>query len=151
MPHKVNPINFENSEGNLIVANSLLECLSRKLPISRLQRDLTDSTILRNLGNLFAYSLIGYSSTIKGINKLELNNDIINKDLENNYVVISEALQTILRREGIDNAYEIFKNFTRNSDKVNQKTTSEFINNLDIKNSIKEELKSIGLCLTDKH
>lgn len=145
MPHKVNPINFENSEGNLIVANALLECLSRKLPISRLQRDLTDSTILRNIGALFAYSLIGYSSTIKGINKLELNNYVIQKDLYINYVVISEALQTILRREGIDDAYEQFKNFTRNSININQETTREFINSLNISQDIKDELNLIDI------
>lgn len=143
MPHKVNPINFENSEGNLIVANSLLECLSRKLPISRLQRDLTDSTILRNIGAIFAYSLIGFSSTIKGLHKLELNNDAIEKDLDINYVVISEALQTILRREGIKDAYEQFKNFTRNSIHINKETTREFINSLDISQNIKDELNLI--------
>ena len=140
MPHKVNPIDFENSEGNLLIANSLLEGISRKLPISRLQRDLTDSTILRNIGSIFGYSLIGYSSTIKGITKLELNELNIKKDLDENYVVISEALQTILRREGINNAYELFKDFTRNTNIINRDTTINFINNLDINSIIKEEL-----------
>ncbi len=144
MPHKVNPINFENSEGNLIIANSLLECMSRKLPISRLQRDLTDSTILRNIGSALAYSLIGYSSTIKGIIKLELNNYNIKKDLENNYVVKLESLQTILRREGYDNAYEIFKDFAKNS-LINRETTIEFINNLNINTTVKDELLEIVL------
>lgn len=138
MPHKVNPINFENSEGNLIIANSLLECLSRKLPVSRLQRDLTDSTILRNLGTIFAYS-----STLKGLHKLQLNENTIKTDLENNYLVITEALQTFLRKYGIDNAYEIFKNFTRTTKIINQQTITEFINQLDVKENIKEELKTI--------
>ena len=139
----MNPINFENSEGNLIIANSLLECLSRKLPVSRLQRDLTDSTILRNLGTIFAYSLISYSSTLKGLHKLQLNENTIKNDLENNYLIIAEALQTILRKYSIDNAYEIFKNFTRNTTIINQQTITQFINQLDVKENIKDELKSI--------
>ena len=144
MPHKVNPINFENSEGNLIVSNSLIEGISRKIPISRLQRDLTDSTILRNIGSVFAFSLIGYTSTIKGLNKLEINNQIIKNDLESNFVVVSEALQTILRREGIQNAYEIFKDFTRNVSNIDRETIIDFIDNLDVDNSIKDELKSVS-------
>lgn len=144
MPHKVNPINFENSEGNLIVSNSLIEGISRKIPISRLQRDLTDSTILRNIGSVFAFSLIGYTSTIKGLNKLEINNHIIKNDLESNFVVVSEALQTILRREGIQNAYEIFKDFTRNVSNIDRETIIDFIDNLDVDNSIKDELKSVS-------
>ena len=147
MPHKVNPINFENSEGNLIVSNSLIEGISRKIPISRLQRDLTDSTILRNIGSLFAFSLIGYTSTFKGLNKLEINNHIIKKDLESNFVVVSEALQTILRREGIQNAYEIFKDFTRNVSNIDRETIIDFIDNLDVDNSIKDELKSVSRIL----
>jgi adenylosuccinate lyase len=145
MPHKVNPINFENSEGNLIISNSLIEGISRKIPISRLQRDLTDSTILRNIGSVFAFSLIGYTSTIKGLNKLEINKKIIKKDLESNFVVISEALQTILRRERINNAYEIFKDFTRNvGDVVDKNAILDFIDNLDIQKSIKDELVAVS-------
>ena len=134
---------FENSEGNLIIANSLLECLSRKLPVSRLQRDLTDSTILRNLGTIFAYSFISYSSTLKDLHKLQLNKNTIKTDLENNYLIIAEALQTILRKYRIDNAYEIFKNFTRNTAIINQQTITQFINQLDVKENIKDELKTI--------
>ena len=143
MPHKINPINFENSEGNLIVANSLIEGISRKIPISRLQRDLTDSTILRNVGSLFAYSLIGYTSTIKGLNKIELNETVIKNDLNQNSVVLTEALQTILRRESIDNSYELFKDFTRTDKIFTENNFLVFINSLDIKDNIKKELISI--------
>src|SRR5690606_1033642 len=113
MPHKVNPIDFENSEGNLGIANALFEHLSSKLPISRLQRDLTDSTVLRNIGVPLGHTLIGFSSILKGLDKLVLNEEKINKDLEENWAVIAEAIQTILRREGYPNPYETLKSLTR--------------------------------------
>ena len=143
MPHKVNPINFENSEGNLTIAISLLECLSRKLPTSRLQRDLTDSTILRNIGSIFGYCIIGYTSTITGINKLELNLENINKDLNNNYAIISEGIQTILRREGINDSYEQLKNLTRVNKNISKDDLTNFINSLSIDDNIKDELNKI--------
>jgi len=145
MPQKVNPINFENSEGNLIIAISLLECISRKLPVSRMQRDLTDSTILRNLGSAFGHCIIGYTSTINGLKKVDVNVDVLNEDLENNYSIITEALQTILRREGLDNAYEQLKNLTLNHDKLNKNIIGDFINKLNVTDSIKQELKEINV------
>ena len=145
MPHKVNPINFENSEGNLTICNALLECLSRKLPVSRLQRDLTDSTILRNLGSIFGYAIIGYTSIINGLNKITIDEILITKDLEENYIVISEAIQTILRKNGIDNAYELLKDLTRNNGVIDKESMNNFINNLEVSYSLKEELKSIEL------
>ena len=144
MPHKVNPIDFENSEGNLGLANSILEHLSSKLPISRLQRDLTDSTVLRNVGVPFAHGLIAISSTKKGLNKLLLNQDAIDKDLDNNWAVVAEAIQTILRREGIENPYELLKDLTRKNEKISQKSIEIFINNLNISSEIKKELKEIS-------
>ncbi len=143
MPHKVNPIDFENSEGNLGIANALFEHLSAKLPVSRLQRDLTDSTVLRNVGVPFAHTLIGFKSTLKGLNKLVLNAPKFAEDLENNWAVVAEAIQTILRREGYPNPYEALKGLTRTNEKINQKTISDFIATLDISEDIKAELKHI--------
>jgi len=144
MPHKVNPIDFENSEGNLGIANSILNHLSSKLPISRLQRDLTDSTVLRNLGVPIAHTIIGINSTIKGINKILLNKNKIDEDLENNWIVISEAIQTILRREGYPNPYEALKKLTRKNEKIDKITFSGFINNLEISEKVKKELMKIS-------
>jgi adenylosuccinate lyase len=143
MPHKVNPIDFENSEGNLGIANALFEHLSSKLPVSRLQRDLTDSTVLRNVGVPFGHSSIAIKSTIKGINKLIVNEDKIENDLNNNWAVVAEAIQTILRREGYPNPYETLKELTRKNTTINQKTIHQFINTLSINSEIKKELKNI--------
>ncbi len=143
MPHKVNPIDFENSEGNLSFANSIFEFLSRKLPISRLQRDLTDSTVLRNLGVPFAHTMIALNSINKGLNKIEVNKKTINEDLENNWAVVAEAIQTILRRENYPQPYEALKNLTRTGKKIDQNNIEKFIENLDVKESIKLELKKI--------
>ena len=143
MPHKVNPIDFENSEGNLGLANSIFNHLSAKLPISRLQRDLTDSTVLRNIGVPIAHSIIGINSTIKGINKLLVNSEKINEDLENNWIVIAEGIQNILRKEGYPNPYELLKDLTRNNKKINQDTFTKFINSLDISEKLKKDLKKI--------
>ncbi|PNQ72420.1 adenylosuccinate lyase [Hanstruepera neustonica] len=144
MPHKVNPIDFENSEGNLGIANALFEHLSAKLPISRLQRDLTDSTVLRNVGVPFGHTLIGFKSTLKGLNKLLLNEDKFAEDLENNWAVVAEAIQTILRREGYPNPYEALKGLTRTNDKINKTSISNFIDTLEVSNQIKTELKAIS-------
>jgi len=144
MPHKVNPIDFENSEGNLGVANSIFNHLSSKLPVSRLQRDLTDSTVLRNIGVPIAHTVIGINSTIKGINKILVNTEKINSDLEKNWIVISEGIQTILRREGFPKPYEALKELTRNNQEINKKTFTVFIENLEISNEIKKELKKIS-------
>jgi adenylosuccinate lyase len=143
MPHKVNPIDFENSEGNLGIAIAVFEHFSAKLPISRLQRDLTDSTVLRNVGVPMAHLLIGLRSLLKGLGKLELNQDRINRDLEENYAVVAEGIQTILRREGYPKPYEALKELTRTGDKINQDTINTFINNLDISPAVKEELRQI--------
>ena len=143
MPHKVNPIDFENSEGNLGIANAILEHLSAKLPISRLQRDLTDSTVLRNVGVPFGHTLIGFKSTLKGLNKLLLNEAKFAEDLENNWAVVAEAIQTILRREAYPNPYEALKGLTRTNEKINQNSISNFIDTLEVSNAIKEELKAI--------
>lgn len=143
MPHKVNPIDFENSEGNLGVANSLLEHLSAKLPISRLQRDLTDSTVLRNLGLPFAYILIAVKSTMKGLGKLKLNQEAINRDLENNWAVVAEGMQTILRREGYPEPYEALKAHTRGKTDINEKVMLDFVDTLNVSDTIKEELRAI--------
>jgi adenylosuccinate lyase len=143
MPHKVNPIDFENSEGNLGMANAIFEHLSAKLPISRLQRDLTDSTVLRNVGVPFAHTIIALQSTIKGLNKLVLNQDKINQDLEDNWAVVAEAIQTILRREGYPNPYETLKDLTRNHQKITQKSIHQFIDQLNIDKNIQKELKQI--------
>lgn len=143
MPHKVNPIDFENSEGNLGIANALFEHLSAKLPISRLQRDLTDSTVLRNVGVPFAHTLIGFASTLKGLNKLLLNREKFEQDLENNWAVVAEAIQTILRREGYPNPYEALKGLTRTNEKITQQSIANFIDTLEVSDTIKEELKQI--------
>lgn len=143
MPHKVNPIDFENSEGNLGIANAIFEHLSAKLPISRLQRDLTDSTVLRNAGVPFGHTLIGFKSTVKGLTKLLLNESKFAEDLENNWAVVAEAIQTILRREGYPNPYEALKGLTRTNSKINQDSISNFIDTLEVSNTIKEELKRI--------
>ncbi|WP_298500197.1 adenylosuccinate lyase [uncultured Algibacter sp.] len=143
MPHKVNPIDFENSEGNLGIANAIFEHLSAKLPVSRLQRDLTDSTVLRNVGVPFGHTLIGFKSTLKGLNKLLLNESKFAEDLENNWAVVAEAIQTILRREGYPNPYEALKGLTRTNSKINQDSISNFIDTLEVSNTIKDELKRI--------
>ncbi|MGN7513863.1 MAG: adenylosuccinate lyase [Allomuricauda sp.] len=143
MPHKVNPIDFENSEGNLGLANAIFEHLSAKLPISRLQRDLTDSTVLRNVGVPFAHTIVGFQSTLKGLNKLVLNQAKFEKDLEDNWAVVAEAIQTILRREGYPNPYEALKGLTRTNEKINQKSIADFIETLDVSDAIKAELKQI--------
>jgi adenylosuccinate lyase len=143
MPHKVNPIDFENSEGNLGIANAVFEHLSAKLPLSRLQRDLTDSTVLRNVGVPFGHTLIGFKSTVKGLDKLLLNETKFAEDLENNWAVVAEAIQTILRREGYPNPYEALKGLTRTNAKINKDSISNFIDSLEVSNTIKEELKRI--------
>jgi len=143
MPHKVNPIDFENSEGNLGIANAIFNHLSNKLPISRLQRDLTDSTVLRNIGVPVAHSIIAFKSTLKGLNKLILNNEKINSDLEDNWAVIAEAIQTILRRENYPNPYETLKNLTRTNEKINKESIRSFIETLNVSESIKDELRSL--------
>ncbi len=143
MPHKVNPIDFENAEGNLGLANALFEHLSNKLPISRLQRDLTDSTVLRNVGVPLAHTLIAFKSLEKGIGKLELNQSAINKDLDENWAVVAEAIQTILRREAYPNPYEALKELTRKNEKITQQTLSDFIDSLSVSDKLKNELKKI--------
>ena len=143
MPHKVNPIDFENSEGNLGIANAIFEHLSGKLPISRLQRDLTDSTVLRNIGVPFGHTIISLTSTLKGLNKLLLNQEAFDKDLEDNWAVAAEAIQTILRREAYPDPYEALKGLTRTNAKINQKSIADFIDTLDVNEDIKNELKAI--------
>ena len=143
MPHKVNPIDFENSEGNLGIANAVFEHLSAKLPISRLQRDLTDSTVLRNVGVPFGHTLIGFKSTLKGLNKLLLNEVKFVEDLEQNWAVVAEAIQTILRREGYPNPYEALKGLTRTNEAITKSSISNFIDTLKVNESIKNELKAI--------
>jgi adenylosuccinate lyase len=143
MPHKVNPIDFENSEGNLGLANAIFEHLSAKLPISRLQRDLTDSTVLRNVGVPFGHTLIAFQSTLKGLNKLLLNRNKFDQDLENNWAVVAEAIQTILRRESYPNPYEALKGLTRTNERITQKSISDFIDTLETTKEIKAELKQI--------
>ncbi len=144
MPHKVNPIDFENSEGNLGIANAIFEHLSAKLPISRLQRDLTDSTVLRNIGVPFAHTLIGFLSTNKGLDKLLLNEEAFTADLEANWAVVAEAIQTILRREGYPNPYEALKGLTRTNQKINKESIAAFIDSLVISDELKKELKNIS-------
>lgn len=143
MPHKVNPIDFENSEGNLGIANALLEHLSAKLPISRLQRDLTDSTVLRNVGVPFGHTIIAFEATLKGLNKLLLNESQFAKDLDNHWAVVAEAIQTILRREGYPNPYEALKDLTRTNKVINQQSIHAFIDSLQVNDQVKNELKQI--------
>ncbi|MGA0560436.1 adenylosuccinate lyase [Larkinella sp. VNQ87] len=143
MPHKVNPIDFENSEGNLGIANALFEHLSAKLPISRLQRDLTDSTVLRNLGVPFAHSLIALKSLLKGLGKIQLNEAAIQADLEENWAVVAEGIQTILRREGYPKPYEALKDLTRTNEKITAETIRRFIDGLNVADSVKAELRAI--------
>lgn len=143
MPHKVNPIDFENAEGNLGIANALLEHLAFKLPISRLQRDLTDSTVLRNIGMPLAHSLISYSSILKGLNKLILNESVLQQDLEDNWAVVAEAIQTILRREGYPKPYEALKDLTRTNTVITKQSMHQFIDGLNVSDAIKTELKQI--------
>ncbi len=144
MPHKVNPIDFENAEGNLGIANALFAHLSAKLPVSRLQRDLTDSTVTRNIGLPIAHSLVAIKSIVKGMNKLILNEQKINEDLDNNWVVVSEAIQTILRREGYPKPYEALKSLTRTNEKVTREHIREFIAKLNVSEEIKSELNALN-------
>ena len=144
MPHKVNPIDFENAEGNLGLANSIFRHFSQKLPISRLQRDLTDSTVLRNAGVPIAHSILSFESLIKGLKKLDVNKKKIHDDLNENWIVIAEAIQTILRREGYKNPYEKIKELTRNNKKITKNDLLVFINRLDVSKQIKKELKNIS-------
>jgi adenylosuccinate lyase len=144
MPHKVNPIDFENAEGNLGIANAIYEHLSSKLPVSRLQRDLTDSTVLRNIGVPIAHTVIAIRSLQKGVGKLLLNKDAIDADLENNWAVVAEAIQTILRREGYPNPYEALKELTRTNKQINAKTMAEFIDQLNVSADVKVELKLLS-------
>ena len=143
MPHKVNPIDFENSEGNLGIANAIFEHLSAKLPLSRLQRDLTDSTVLRNIGVPIGHTLIAFEATLKGLNKLLLNESKFAEDLEKNWAVVAEAIQTILRREGYPNPYEALKDLTRTNTIINKDSIHAFIESLNVSNEIKTELKAI--------
>jgi adenylosuccinate lyase len=143
MPHKVNPIDFENSEGNLGVANALLEHFATKLPISRLQRDLTDSTVLRNIGLPLAHLVISLKSLLKGLDKIELNHEALNRDLLENYAVVAEGIQTILRREGYPQPYEALKNLTRTNEKITAESINTFITSLDVREEVKEELRNI--------
>ncbi|MGI6047997.1 MAG: adenylosuccinate lyase [Petrimonas sp.] len=144
MPHKVNPIDFENAEGNLGIANALLEHLAAKLPISRLQRDLTDSTVIRNIGMSLAHGLIAIKSTTKGLHKLLLNEEAIERDLENNWAVVAEGIQTILRREGYPKPYEALKALTRTNQRITKESLSDFIDTLNVNEKIRNELKAIS-------
>jgi adenylosuccinate lyase len=144
MPHKVNPIDFENAEGNFGMANAVLEHLSAKLPISRLQRDLTDSTVLRNIGVPLAHTLISLKSLEKGISKLIINETAISSDLSKNWAVVAEAIQTVLRRENYPNPYEALKNLTRTNQEINEISIHQFIETLNVSSEIKQELKQIS-------
>ena len=144
MPHKVNPIDFENAEGNFGIANALFNHLAQKLPVSRLQRDLTDSTVLRNIGSPMGHTLIGFASTLKGIGKLLLNESKLQEDLEANWMVTAEAIQNILRRENFDKPYEALKALTRGKASIGEKDIHDFIDNLEVSESIKKELKMIS-------
>jgi adenylosuccinate lyase len=144
MPHKVNPIDFENAEGNLGLANALFEHLAAKLPVSRLQRDLTDSTVFRNIGVPLAHTLISFKSLSKGLSKLMLNEAALTADLENNWAVVAEAIQTVLRRENFPKPYEALKELTRKNEKITQESIRNFIDGLAISESLKEELKLIS-------
>jgi adenylosuccinate lyase len=144
MPHKVNPIDFENAEGNLGIANAIFEHLSAKLPVSRLQRDLTDSTVLRNIGVPIGHTLTALKSLLRGLNKMILNEDALKKDLSNNWAVVAEAIQTILRREGYPKPYEALKELTRTTTVIDEKAIANFIRALDISEEIKKELLNIS-------
>jgi adenylosuccinate lyase len=144
MPHKVNPIDFENAEGNLGYANAIFSHLSEKLPVSRLQRDLTDSTVLRNIGVPVAHTVIAFNSLLKGLNKLILNEEKIRADLEDNWAIVSEAIQTILRREGYPKPYEALLGMTRTNNKISKEMINDFIDNLGISDDLKSELKAIS-------
>ncbi len=143
MPHKVNPIDFENAEGNLGVANALLQHLSAKLPVSRLQRDLTDSTVCRNIGVPLAHTLVAYKSVQKGLNKLVLNREALQSDLQNNWAVVAEAIQTVLRTKGFPNPYEALKSLTRTGAKITQENIRQFIEGLEIPETLKKALEKI--------
>ena len=143
MPHKVNPIDFENSEGNLGIANAILQFLAQKLPVSRLQRDLTDSTVLRNVGVPMGHALIAFQSTLKGLRKLILNEEKLHADLENTWAVVAEAIQTILRREAYPNPYEALKALTRTNQHMTEETIHAFIQNLEVSDDVKQELLAI--------
>ena len=143
MPHKVNPIDFENSEGNLGIANAILDHLSSKLPVSRLQRDLTDSTVLRNVGVPLGHMMIAIASTMKGLGKLLLNEAAISADLDNMWSVVAEAIQTVLRREGYPKPYEALKALTRTNSVVDEKAIHDFIATLDVSDAVKEDLMKI--------
>jgi adenylosuccinate lyase len=144
MPHKVNPIDFENAEGNLGIANALLSHMAQKLPISRLQRDLTDSTVLRNIGVPYGHDLIAFSSIHKGLDKLILNRDAIDQDLNDNWAVIAEGIQNILRREGFEKPYELLKDLTRGKNKLNKEDFADWIGQLPISTEVKETLLKIS-------
>ena len=143
MPHKVNPIDFENSEGNLGIANAILQFLAAKLPVSRLQRDLTDSTVLRNIGVPMGHGMIAVQSTLKGLRKLILNEEKINADLDDMWAVVAEAIQTILRREAYPHPYEALKALTRTNKKITEETIHEFISGLNVSDAVKAELMAI--------
>ena len=143
MPHKVNPIDFENSEGNLGISNALLQFLAAKLPVSRLQRDLTDSTVLRNVGVPFGHTVIAIESTLKGLRKLILNEQKLRADLDDNWAVVAEAIQTILRREAYPNPYEALKQLTRTNQKMTEQTIHDFVRTLDVDDEIKNQLLAI--------
>jgi adenylosuccinate lyase len=144
MPHKVNPIDFENAEGNLGIANAIFEHFSAKLPVSRLQRDLTDSTVLRNIGVPLAHTVIALKATMVGLNKVVLNEEKIHQDLENNWMVVAEAIQTILRRENYPKPYEALKELTRTHERVTKETIHHFIDGLAVSEAVKQELKAIS-------
>lgn len=143
MPHKVNPIDYENSEGNLGIANAILSHLAQKLPVSRLQRDLTDSTVLRNIGTPLAHGMIAIASTLKGLGKLLLHRESIDQDLEANWAVVAEALQTILRREGYPNPYETLKALTRTNQEITHQTITDFIDSLDVTEEVRQQMRAI--------
>ena len=143
MPHKVNPIDYENSEGNLGIANAVLQFLAAKLPVSRLQRDLTDSTVLRNVGVPMGHALIAFQSTLKGLRKLILNEEKLDEDLEHTWAVVAEAIQTILRREAYPNPYETLKALTRTNEKLTGEKIRNFIETLEVSEEVKEELRAI--------
>ena len=143
MPHKVNPIDFENAEGNLGIANAILEHLAVKLPVSRLQRDLTDSTVLRNIGIPMGHIVIAIQSTLKGLDKLLLNKEALYKDLDNCWAVVAEGIQTILRREGYPKPYEALKALTRTNNAITAESIAEFIDGLNVSDAVKDELRKI--------